>query len=169
MNAIAFATAATSPGRPDRPEKGAYTRFVPVAPAPSTCVCTALRMASRVVTRHYDRALAPAGLSTNEYAILARLEREGPIALGELAAPQAMDRSTLSRDLAPLLAAGLAATAADDGDRRKKVVSLTAAGSGALAAARPLWAAAQAELAGTFGEARTDGLVRELHELVGAA
>jgi DNA-binding MarR family transcriptional regulator len=126
-------------------------------------------MASRVVTRHYDRALAPAGLSTNEYAILARLDREGSFALGELAARLAMDRSTLSRDVAPLLAAGLVEAAADPADRRKKVLSLTAAGSDAVARARPLWAAAQADLAGTFGETRTDGLVRELHDLVGAA
>jgi DNA-binding MarR family transcriptional regulator len=142
---------------------------VPLAPAPSTCVCTALRMASRVVTRHYDRALAPAGLSTNEYAILARLDREGSFALGELAARLAMDRSTLSRDLAPLLAAGLAATGPAEGDRRKKVVSLTAAGAETLAAARPRWAAAQAELAGAVGEARTDGRVHERDDLVGAA
>jgi DNA-binding MarR family transcriptional regulator len=126
-------------------------------------------MASRVVTRHYDRALAPAGLSTNEYAILARLDREGSFALGELAARLAMDRSTLSRDVAPLLAAGLVEAAAHPADRRKKVLSLTAAGSDAVARARPLWAAAQADLAGTFGETRTDGLVRELHDLVGAA
>jgi DNA-binding MarR family transcriptional regulator len=126
-------------------------------------------MASRVVTRHYDHALASTGLSTNEYAILARLDREGSFPLGELAARLAMDRSTLSRDLAPLLADGLVATGPDAADRRKKVVSLTAAGSEAVARARPLWAAAQAELAGTFGAARTDGLVRELHDLVGAA
>jgi DNA-binding MarR family transcriptional regulator len=126
-------------------------------------------MASRVVSRHYDRALASAGLSTNEYAILARLDREGPFALGELAARLAMDRSTLSRDLAPLLAADLVEVAPADGDRRKKVVSLTAAGTEALGRARPLWAAAQAELAAAFGKARTDGLVRELHHLVGAA
>lgn len=126
-------------------------------------------MASRVVTRHYDRALGSTGLSTNEYAILARLDREGSFALGELAARLAMDRSTLSRDLAPLLAAGQVATGPADGDRRKKVVSLTAAGARALAAARPLWAAAQAELASSFGDTRTDGLVRELHDLVGAS
>jgi DNA-binding MarR family transcriptional regulator len=126
-------------------------------------------MASRVVTRHYDRALAPAGLSANEYAILSRLDREGPFPLGELAARLAMDRSTLSRDVAPLLAAGLVEAAADPADRRKKMLSLTAAGTEAIGRARPLWAAAQADLAGAFGETRTDGLVRELHGLVGAA
>jgi DNA-binding MarR family transcriptional regulator len=126
-------------------------------------------MASRVVTRHYDRALAPAGLSTNEYAILARLDREGSFALGELAARLAMDRSTLSRDVGPLLAAGLVEAAPAPGDRRKKVLTLTAAGASRLASALPLWAAAQEELAARFGSDRTEGLVRELHHLVGAA
>lgn len=142
---------------------------VTIAPAPSTCVCTALRMASRVVTRHYDRALAPSGLSTNEYAILARLDREGSFPLGELAARLAMERSTLSRDVAPLLAAGLVQAEPAPDDRRKKVVSLTPVGAARLAAARPLWATAQAELSETFGGERADRLVGELHRLVGAA
>src|SRR2546423_1450940 len=34
-------------------------------------------MATRVVARHYDRALAPTGLTTNAYSLLSRLEREG--------------------------------------------------------------------------------------------
>ena len=64
-------------------------------------------MATRLVTRHYDRALAPVGLSTNGYSILARLGRLGPLPLGALAARLGIDRSTLSREIAPLVAAGL--------------------------------------------------------------
>jgi len=37
-----------------------------------------------------------------------------------------------------------------------------------LKRARPLWSKAQAELANTFGLERTDGLMTELHDLVGA-
>jgi DNA-binding MarR family transcriptional regulator len=126
-------------------------------------------MASRTVTRHYDRALAASGLSTNEYAILSRLAGEGDAALGTLAARLAMDRSTLSRDLAPLVTSGLVALGNDPADGRRRVASLTPAGNARVNEARPLWAAAQAGVVGEFGLERTDGLVRELQALVGAA
>ena len=126
-------------------------------------------MASRVITRHYDRALAPAGISASAYAILARLDREGSRPLGALAARLAVDRTTLSRELAPLVEAGLVATLADEHDRRRRILALTDAGAARVAAARPLWTRAQEELSDEFGRGRTEGLVAELHALVGAA
>jgi DNA-binding MarR family transcriptional regulator len=126
-------------------------------------------MATRVVTRHYDRALAPIGLTASSYAILARTDREGPLAVGELAARLALDRTTLSRELAPLLDDGFACVSSDPRDRRRRVVALTPKGRRAVAAARPLWAKAQEELVADFGEQRTDALMGELHTLIGAA
>jgi DNA-binding MarR family transcriptional regulator len=126
-------------------------------------------MATRVVTRHYDRALAPVGLTASSYAILARTDREGPLPLGELAARLALDRTTLSRELGPLVDAGLVRTSGDPDDRRRRVVGLTAKGRRAVAAARPLWARAQAELSAEFGEQRSEVLLAELHALIGAA
>jgi DNA-binding MarR family transcriptional regulator len=143
--------------------------FVPVSPYASGCVCTSLRMASRVVTRRYDSALAPAGLRTAGYSILARLDAEGAMALGELAARLALERTTLSRELRPLVEEGLAQLAGDPGDRRRTLVELTPTGARAVARARPLWSAAQAELAAEFGGERADALRAELHALVGAA
>jgi DNA-binding MarR family transcriptional regulator len=125
-------------------------------------------MASRLVTRHYDRALAPAGVTVNDYAILARLADEGPLPVGALAARLAMDRSTLSRELAPLISAGLVATTPDANDGRRRLLSLSTAGSACVADARPLWATAQAELVDDFGRSRADALVGELQALVGA-
>jgi DNA-binding MarR family transcriptional regulator len=125
-------------------------------------------MASRVVTRHYDRALAPAGLRTNDYSILARLEQEGPMPVSALAARLAMDRTTLSRESAPLVASGLLETRTDDRDARRRLLSLSASGAERLQAAQPLWLRAQAELLAGFGSERTSGLMHELHALVGA-
>jgi DNA-binding MarR family transcriptional regulator len=139
-----------------------------VQPAPSQCVCASLRMASRAVSRHYDGALAPAGITVTTYSILARLKLEGPLPLGALAGRLAMDRTTLSREVNPLIASGLVEVAPDERDARRRVLSLSDVGAARLAAARPLWEAAQAELTEEFGADRTAGLVRELHGLVGA-
>jgi DNA-binding MarR family transcriptional regulator len=126
-------------------------------------------MASRIVTRHYDSALAPIGLSTSSYSILSRTSREGPLPLGALAARLAMDRTTLSRELAPLVDAGLVEAEPDEHDRRKRIVALTDDGAALVKEARPRWARAQKELSRRFGSGRTDALMAELHALVGAA
>jgi len=125
-------------------------------------------MAARQVTRHYDRSLAPAGITANDYSILARLDREGPLTLGTLAARLAMNRTTVSREVGPLIRAGLIEASSDERDRRKRVLSLTPAGLELVLATRPLWAQAQDELIGAFGIARAEDLLRELHVLLGA-
>jgi DNA-binding MarR family transcriptional regulator len=126
-------------------------------------------MATRIVNRHYDRALAPAGVTTTQYAILARVEREGAMRLGRLADRLALERTTLTRELQPLLDERLAAVRGDPADRRRKIVGLTARGRKTVERARPLWAEAQAELSREFGDERTGRLLEELHALVGAA
>ena len=137
-------------------------------PNPSPCVCTSLRMATRVVVRHYDRALAPAGLKTSAYSILSRLDREGAQTIGSLAASLAMDRTTLSREIGPLVERELVEVRPGERDRRQKVLAVSRTGRTLLKNARPLWSKAQADLADTFGLERTDGLMTELHDLVGA-
>jgi DNA-binding MarR family transcriptional regulator len=137
-------------------------------PASSDCVCATLRMATRRVTRHYDRALAPSGLSTNDYSILARLGRLGPLPLGALATALGVDRTTLSRELGPLEQKGLIDASADPGDRRRRVICLSNGGRTRVKQAFPLWERAQAELAEEFGVGRTEALVGELNALAGA-
>jgi len=125
-------------------------------------------MASRLVTRRYDRALAAAALTINSYSILARLEREGPLALGALADRLATDRTTLSREIAPLVSSGLVKDGPDPDDRRRRLLALSHAGAARLSRARPLWERAQRDLVAEFGAARTSDLLGELRELVGA-
>jgi DNA-binding MarR family transcriptional regulator len=125
-------------------------------------------MATRLVTRHYDKALAPAGVSTCGYSLLVRLGDEGPLALGALAGRLAMDRSTLSREIAPLIRVGLVEDDPDAADRRRRVLALSTAGHERLRLAHPLWEQAQGELIERFGIARATGLVEELNALVGA-
>ena len=52
-------------------------------------------------------------------------ERYGPRPLGSLAALLGMDRSTLSREIAPLVEAGLIDATADAADRRRRVLTVT--------------------------------------------
>jgi DNA-binding MarR family transcriptional regulator len=138
-----------------------------VEPVQSPCVCATLRMATRTVARIYDEALAPYGLRTTQYSILARLEVEGPAPVGHLAARVVMDRSTLAREAAPLVRAGLVAEEPGR-DRRQRLLSLTDEGLARLEAARPGWRVAQRRVRDELGRERTEGLLGELRALVGS-
>lgn len=118
---------------------------------PDLCNCLAIRKAARHVTQFYDGRLAPVGLSTPQFSILARLRQLGPRTINELAEELVMDRTTLGRSLRPLERDGLLAIAADPADRRRRALTVTGAGEARLAAARPLWAAAQQDFASSFG------------------
>ncbi len=115
------------------------------------CSCSALRQASRHLTKLYDHALAPIGLSLNQYAILSRLERLGPKTLQELADTLVMDRSTLGHLLRPLDERGLLSISPSAEDRRQRIIALTEAGTALVLAARPLWAEAEQQFQRLYG------------------
>jgi DNA-binding MarR family transcriptional regulator len=136
-------------------------------PVESPCVCATLRMTTRAVARLYDQELAPHGLRTTQYSILARLEVEGPMSIGHLAARLAMDRTTLSREAAPLVRAGLVEQNAGE-DRRRRVLGLSSEGRIRIEAARPAWREAQRRVRAELGYDRVEGLLGELRALLGA-
>lgn len=110
---------------------------------PAACYCSALRRAARQVSRHYDRALAPTGLTVGQFAILAEIEGGAPPTIGRLASALSMDPAGLRHTLRPLLRDGLVTLGQDPKDRRVAFVSITASGSERLRLATPAWAAAQ--------------------------
>jgi DNA-binding MarR family transcriptional regulator len=145
-----------------------YSRFVEDEPLDAIetlpCVCASLRRATRALARVYDGALAPHGLRTTQFSILARLDVEGPSTLSRFASRLGMDRTTLTRELRPLVDLGLVSLATGD-DRRQRVASLTEAGRERLEAARPTWLATQTEVAASFGLERTRAVLAELRSL----
>ncbi len=63
-----------------------------------------------------------------------------------------LDQSTIGQNLRPLEREGLIALVQGEADRRIRRVTLTKAGRARLAAARPLWVAAQEHFESGFGE-----------------
>ena len=135
---------------------------MPATPS-STCTCFHLRRAARMVSQVYDRELAAVDLSLNEYSILRHASR-GPCLLGELADALGMERTTLTRNLRPLIDAGWVKEARGD-DARQRVISLTANGSKRITRARPHWQRAQQKIDELYGESRTMRLRGELEQL----
>lgn len=94
------------------------------------CACTALRKASRAVTRLYDEAMAETGISVIQFSILRNIARHEPLPLMRLADLLVMDRTTLYRALRPLDRAGWISIAESEG--RAKTATLTKQGRRAL-------------------------------------
>ena len=93
------------------------------------CNCFAVRQAARHITQFYDQYLARTGLRTTQYSVLAKLDRQGPLTIGGLADAMVMDRTTLGRNIKPLVRQRLIAIGEGRSDRRQKVLRLTAAGT----------------------------------------
>ena len=127
----------------------------------SVCTCFRLRRAARQVSQIYDHELAAVDLSLNEYSILRHAERGGSCLLGELAGSLGMERTTLTRNIKPLLEAGwLRETRGEDA--RQRLISITANGRKRIASARPHWLRAQQRIEASYGAARTDRLRKDL-------
>ncbi|MDR1212644.1 MAG: MarR family winged helix-turn-helix transcriptional regulator [Propionibacteriaceae bacterium] len=108
----------------------------------SACHCVNLRRAANAVTQHYDRTLAPAGLTLNQYSLLNNLQRAGELSVTGLARRVGLDRTTLTRNLRPLARRGLVEDRAAPGGR-DRIYGVTPGGDQALAVASPLWQKAQ--------------------------
>jgi DNA-binding MarR family transcriptional regulator len=130
---------------------------------PANCTCLGLRKAARAVTQMYDQTLKPAGLRSTQFSLLVAAERAGPRGIGELAELLVMDRTTLTRNLKPLLERGLLERA-EGADRRRHPIAITAAGRAALATALPYWREAQARMADSLGRSRWGRLLGDLRD-----
>ena len=135
------------------------------ATEPVNCTCFGLRKAARAVTQMYDRTLKPTGLRTTQFSLLAVTDRVGPRGMAELAEQLVMDRTTLTRNLKPLLDRGLLESVAGP-DRRRRPIAITAKGRAALAQALPYWREAQARMTGSLGRARWGRLLGDLRDTV---
>jgi DNA-binding MarR family transcriptional regulator len=131
-------------------------------PAPvSGCTGDRLRKLARRLTQRYDAFLAPTGLRLTQYSLLAHLMRGGPATMSALAERLEMDRTTLTRNLKPLIDAGLVGMDAGR-DARERVVSISEAGRTTWRAARAQWRRAQDDV----NEALGAGQVAALHAVL---
>ena len=139
---------------------------IDAGPMPSECNCFAVRSAARHISQFYDQVLAPTGLRTTQFSVLAKLKRNGPLAINRLAENMVMDRTTLGRNILPLERDGLIRIEPDPNDRRAKALHLTKAGEKRLEAARKGWSEAQARFETTFGPKRAADLRSILRAVV---
>lgn len=136
--------------------------------APTYCTCLALRRATRRVTQIYDAHMKPLGLRITQFAVLGQLAGAGSpappqISITALARRLGLDRSTLGRNVRPLIKAGLVVMEGG-ADRRAHTLALTGTGRALLDKAIPLWREAQRHVAEKLGREKTRALRAVLDE-----
>jgi len=127
-----------------------------------TCLCMHVQRAARALARRFDSALRPVGLTSGQFSLLMSLNRPAPPTMAEVAALLALDRTTLTAALKPLVRRGLAEVRPDASDARLRRPALTDEGRALIARALPLWEAEHARIDRSFGDAGADRLRADL-------
>jgi DNA-binding MarR family transcriptional regulator len=115
------------------------------------CLGLRVRKLSRAITRVYDTALRPHGLTIAQLSVLSAIQNLEPVASKRLADGLSMEISTLSRNVALLEQEGwVTVSRAERGNGR--VLRLTPAGTDKLDEAKPAWARAQHDATALLGD-----------------
>jgi DNA-binding MarR family transcriptional regulator len=131
------------------------------------CIFTKLRMAARAVTQHYDETISGSGIRATQFSVLIALAHAPVVPLSKLADTLVMDRTTLTRNLTPLIREGLIEEHSAR-DRRVRAFALTALGKRTLSRALPGWKKAQAVMLRALSANERDDLTRILNTAVRA-
>ena len=115
------------------------------------CLGVRVRLLNRTITRIYDSAVRPHGLTVPQLNLLSAIQGAGPARSSDVAAGLSMEISTLSRNARLMEREGwISVERAERGNGR--LLSLTDAGERKIAEAAPAWRRAQAEARALLGE-----------------
>ena len=127
-----------------------------------------MRQLSRIITRVYDDALRPLGITASQFTLLTQLAQQDGITAVEIGHSLDIEKSTLSRNLKRLLALGHL-TMDPPAGRRGRGLHLTPKGNQVIVEAFPLWQAAQkraVEVMGLESRRVLDDLLAQAERLV---
>ena len=131
------------------------------------CMCLHVQRAARALSRRFDEALKPHGLTNQQFSLMMSLNRPRPARMKEVALLLALDRTTLTANLKPLERRGLVVTRPDDEDRRSRLLLLTDTGRALLVEAVPAWQRTEDEIEALLASGDPDRLREDLKDLSG--
>lgn len=117
------------------------------------CACFDLRKAMRAVSRMYDDFLRDAGINVTQFSLLRLIRTEKEISVSTLSRYMVMDRTSITRALAPL-ERDVLINSWTGPDKRVRIVSLTKRGDKLVTDAEPRWRQAQKALMEAIGDER---------------
>ena len=116
-----------------------------IQPVHSPCYCINYRRAANTLTKYYDAAFAPIGLTGNQFFLLNSIQQLGSCNKSELAQYTSLDRTTIIRNLNTLEKKELVEPA-PGASRRSSAIQLSETGSKAFMAGLGIWQKLQEEV-----------------------
>jgi DNA-binding MarR family transcriptional regulator len=116
----------------------------------AACISTRVRQLSRIITRVYDDAMRPLGITASQFTLLTQLAQQDGITAVEIGHALDIEKSTLSRNLKRLLKDGHI-TMDPPAGRRGRGLHLTAKGAQVIQHGYPVWRDAQMRTIGVMG------------------
>ena len=136
----------------------------------SCCVALRARRMSRIITRIYDDAMRPLGLTASQFTLLTAVAQQDGVTAAEIGFDLDIEKSTLSRNLKRLVALKMIAMDPPAG-RRGRGLHLTPRGEESIRNAYPVWRLTQTRVVDTMGGESTgtfDKLLSSAERLVAA-
>jgi len=119
----------------------------------SECALFDIQRASRVVTGLYNARLRTAGIRVTQWSLLRNIAALAPVSVGRLAEALAMERTSVTRLVEPLVDLGWVRSSSGE-DRRVRNLEMTPRGMTKVRAGVKHWRAAQRELLAMLGKRR---------------
>lgn len=123
-----------------------------------TCLLSAVRKLSRIVTSIYDDELRPHGIKGSQLNLLVVIAKAGPVRRSAIGRHAAIDRSTLTRNLAVMAANGWIEEVTAQADGRGHPLRITKDGQQLIEDASPAWQRAQRRAGKALGGDRMAAL-----------
>jgi DNA-binding MarR family transcriptional regulator len=136
----------------------------------AACISTRVRQLSRIITRIYDDAMRPLGITASQFTLLTQLAQQDGITAVEIGHSLDIEKSTLSRNLKRLLQDGFI-TMDPPAGRRGRGLHLTLKGTSVIQQGFPVWREAQTRTIRVLGpESRSilDALLTQAEKLAAA-
>ena len=136
-----------------------------------TCIGSRVRLLNRVITRIYDDALRPLGITIGQLNILVVIAKRETARPAEICGALKIEVSTLSRNIERMRARGWIEVLEDSEDARAHQFQLSRQGQDLLTKAFPAWEKAQqkaGELMGESGIEALDKAADRARELISA-
>ncbi len=114
------------------------------------CVCMSARRAANALTYYYDKMFDKMGITVNQYSLMKNIKAAGVTNITELTHIVKLDKSTLTRTLAPLIDAGYIHSERGK-NRREVILSLTEKGQEKFETVYPFWKKTQDEMIELLG------------------
>src|SRR5262245_49422461 len=109
----------------------------------AACLSTRIRQLNRIITRVFDDAMRPLGITVSQFTLLTQIAQQDGITAVDIGHTLDIEKSTLSRNLKRLLKDGHI-TMDPPAGRRGRGLHLTPKGAQAIQLGYPVWRAAQA-------------------------